>query len=147
LYRLKTTLPALLWTLLILATSNDVFSGAHTGSVIATLFAHRLAPETLALLNHIFRKAAHLTGYGILGALWFRALRGERRGWALRWAVLAVVIAAAVASVDEWHQTLVPSRGGALSDVLLDTLGAMLAQIGVRAWGLGLRSPVVTPKP
>jgi VanZ family protein len=144
---LKTTLPAFLWTLLILATSTDVFSGAHTGSVIATFFAHRLAPETLALLNYLFRKAAHLTGYGILGALWFRALRGERRGWTLRWALLAIVIAAGVASIDEWHQTLVPSRGGSAYDVLLDTLGATLAQIGLRAWGLGLRSRALPSKP
>ena len=63
------TAAAVLWTLLILATSTDVFSGAHTGSVIATLFAHRLSPQALAWLNFVFRKSAHLTGYGILGAL------------------------------------------------------------------------------
>ena len=126
------TAAALLWTLLILATSTDVFSGAHTGSVIATLFAHRLSPEALAWLNVVFRKSAHLTGYGILGALWFRALRGERTGWSLRWALGAVAIAAAVAGIDEWHQSFVPSRGASAYDVILDAAGAALAQIVAR---------------
>jgi VanZ family protein len=126
------TLAAALWTLLILATSNDVFSGAHTGSLLAALFAHRLSPEALASLNAVFRKSAHLAGYAILGALWFRALRGERTGWSLRWALGAVAIAAAVAGIDEWHQSFVPSRGGSPYDVLLDTAGATLAQIVTR---------------
>ena len=126
------TAAALLWTLLILATSTDVFSGAHTGSVLATLFAHRLSAEALAWLNIVFRKSAHLTGYGILGALWFRALRGERTGWSLRWALGAVAIAAAVAGIDEWHQSFVPSRGASSYDVILDAAGAALAQIVAR---------------
>src|SRR5437660_2102365 len=129
---LKRILPAVLWTILILATSNDAFSGAHTGSVIATLFAHRLSPEALASLNVVLRKSAHLTGYGILSALWFRALRGERTGWSLRWALGAVAIATAVAGIDEWHQSFVPSRGASAYDVLLDAAGAALAQIVAR---------------
>lgn len=126
------TAAAALWTLLILATSNDVFSGAHTGSLLATLFAHRLSPEALASLNVVFRKSAHLAGYGILGALWFRALRGERTGWSLRWAIGAVAIAAAVAGIDEWHQSFVPSRGGSAYDVMLDAVGALMANVIIR---------------
>lgn len=129
---MKTLLPALLWTALILATSNDTFSGAHTGSLLDTLFAHRLAPASLALLNAAFRKTAHVAGYGILGALWFRALRGQRRGWSWRWALGGVAIAAAVAGIDEWHQSFVPSRGGTPWDVLLDTAGALMANVIIR---------------
>lgn len=123
---------AVLWTLAILATSTDLFSGAHTGSILATLFAHRLTPEALHALNAVFRKCAHLTGYGILGALWFRALRGERRGWSWPWMLGAVAIAAAVAGIDEWHQSFVPSRGGTPWDVLLDTVGALMANVIIR---------------
>jgi VanZ family protein/cyclophilin family peptidyl-prolyl cis-trans isomerase len=126
------TAAAILWTAVILATSTDVFSGAHTASIFDTLFAHRLAPETLHLLNAIFRKCAHLVGYGILAALWFRALRGERRGWSWRWAAPAVAIAAAAAGIDEWHQSFVPSRGGTPWDVLLDTAGALMATVIIR---------------
>lgn len=129
---MKTTLPAVLWTVLILATSNGAFSSGHTGSLLDTLFAHRLSPDALAHLNFLFRKTAHLTGYGILGALWFRALRGDRGGWAWRWALGAIAITAAVAGIDEWHQSFVPSRGASPYDVLLDTVGALMANVIIR---------------
>jgi VanZ family protein len=38
-----------------------------------------------------------------------------------------------VASADEWHQTMIPSRTGTVSDVVLDTVGATVAQILIRA--------------
>jgi VanZ family protein len=38
-----------------------------------------------------------------------------------------------VASIDEIHQTFVPSRTGAWQDVVLDTAAATLAQIIIRA--------------
>lgn len=126
------TLAAVLWTALILSTSTDLFSGAHTGSVIDLFFLHRLAPETLHALNAVFRKGMHLTGYGILGALWFRALRGERGGWSWRWALPAIAIAAAVGGIDEWHQSFVPSRGASAWDVLIDTTGAAIANVIIR---------------
>jgi VanZ family protein len=128
----KTTLPALLWTLVVLAASSDLFSGAHTGSLIATLFAHRLSPATIELLNFLARKSAHVIEYAILGALWFRAVRGQRSGWTLRWAVTAIAIAASVALVDEWHQSFIPSRTASPFDALLDTAGATLAQLALR---------------
>ena len=126
------TAAAVLWTALILSTSNGAFSSAHTGSILDTLFAHRLSPAALATLNIVFRKSAHLTGYGILGALWFRALRGSRGGWSWRWVLGAVAIAAAVAGIDEWHQSFVPSRGASVYDVLLDTVGALMANVIIR---------------
>ena len=126
------TAAAVLWTVIILATSTDVFSGAHTGSILATIFAHRLSPQSLALLNAVFRKTMHLVGYGILGALWFRAIRGERGGWSWRWAAIAVAIAAAVAGIDEYHQSFVPSRGASAWDVVLDTVGALMANVIIR---------------
>jgi VanZ family protein len=79
------------------------------------------------------RKAAHLTEYGILSGLTFRAFRGERRSWSLRWAIGAVILAAFVASIDEIHQTFIPSRTGTWHDVLLDAAGAAVAQILIRA--------------
>ena len=36
---------------------------------------------------------------------------------------------AAVASLDEWHQTFLPSRTGALHDVILDSASALAVQI------------------
>jgi VanZ family protein len=88
-------IPPILWTAVILSLSSDLFSARHT-------------VEWLGSLNFLGRKAAHLTEYFILGALLFRALRGDAHGFRARWAVIAVVLAAGVASFDEWHQSFVP---------------------------------------
>lgn len=131
-------LPPILWTAVILLASSDVFSATHTGSilesVIIAILGHPLSRATFDALHFLIRKAAHLTEYGILGALLFRALRGERTDWLVRWAVGAIVIAACVASFDEWRQTFVPSRTGTPVDVVIDTVGATLAQVLI---GLG----------
>jgi len=128
---LRLSLPPLLWTAVIFAASSASFSSGNTAPLLAKLInaIHPVSPETLAVLNFLLRKAAHLTEYGILGGLVFRAIRAERPSWEVRWAVAAIVIAAAVASLDEWHQAFVPSRTAAPQDVLVDTLGATLVQV------------------
>jgi len=130
-------LPPIAWAAVILIASTDLFSSSHTSGVLqriaVTLFGHRLAPATAATLNFLMRKGGHLTAYGILGALAFRALRGEKRSWNPRWAIGAIVFATFIASIDEFHQSFVPSRTGTLHDVVLDAAGATIAQILIRA--------------
>jgi VanZ family protein len=36
-----------------------------------------------------------------------------------------------VASLDEWHQSYIPSRTGTYKDVLLDSSAALIAQIAI----------------
>ena len=133
---LRYWLPPLLWTCVILLASSDAFSAANSGpwlqTIVTTILGHALPAHQFDVLHFALRKASHLTEYAILGALLFRALRADGQRWNMRWSAAAVVIAAAVASVDELHQTFVPSRTGAFSDVLLDTAGATLAQILIR---------------
>jgi hypothetical protein len=109
-------IPAILWAAVILIFSNDLFSAGHTA-------------EWLGGFNFPVRKAAHLSEYFLLGVLLFRALRGDAPGFRARWAVMAVVLAACVAAADEWHQSFVPSRTASAWDVLLDSVGAAIAQI------------------
>lgn len=135
--RITYWLPALVWTAVILSASTDAFSSPNTGNVLERiavwLIRHPLAPATLDALNFLVRKCAHVTEYGILGALIFRALRGERPSWNLRWAIVAVLLTAGVASADEIHQTFTLLRTGTWHDVVLDTAGATLAQLLIRA--------------
>lgn len=77
------------------------------------------------------RKAAHLTVYATLSALWFRARRGPHKGWQASWALLALLVSLLVALGDELHQSFVPSRTGTPWDVLLDSFGAFLAQAAI----------------
>ena len=131
-------LPVFAWSALILLTSSDLFSAHHSGDLIAAILGRFLSASQIETLNVVLRKTLHLTGYGILGALGFRAARGDKRTFALHWAVIGVAIAVSVASIDEWHQTLIPSRGGSFADVLLDAAGATTAQ--VIAWARNARA-------
>ena len=134
---LRYTLPALLWTACIFAASTDIFSATHTGSILQSIataiLGHPLPDLTYELTQFTIRKLAHLTEYGILSALWFRAVRADERGWTLRWSLIAVLIAVVVASLDEFHQSFVPSRTASPLDVVIDTCGAVLAQLAFRA--------------
>ncbi len=137
-------LPPIAWAAMILAASSDVFSASHTGGWIEVLISwlgRSLSPAALDLLNHILRKIGHVTAYGMLSALSFRALRGGRPRWNPRWAIGAIALAALVASIDEYHQSFIPSRTGTWHDVVLDTAAAILVQITIRAAQVLLSPP------
>jgi VanZ family protein len=90
----------------------------------------RADPHTLELLHAAMRKLGHFTEYLIFGLLVTRAL-ATPHGWRPRHAVLAVALAASYAVTDELHQRFVPGRTAALGDVGIDTLGAVVGQVGV----------------
>jgi VanZ family protein len=129
---LRYWLPAIVWACLISGFSTDTFSSEHTSVFIIPalrwIFPHAGA-ETLELMHTIIRKMAHLTEYFILSIFLMLGLRGQDRGWKLRWAIWAIIIAAGYASFDEFHQSFVPSRTASPWDALLDTTGASIAQI------------------
>lgn len=78
----------------------------------------------------VVRKCAHLTVFGILAWLVWRALRrpGRKypRPWRWRDCLIALLWVALYAGADEAHQSFVPSRQGSFRDVLLDLAGAAL---------------------
>ncbi len=94
----------------------------------------QIADKSLANeLEYIVRKSAHIIEYTILYLLVYlsssRVLfkRGENR---LAKALLfSLVFCFIFAISDEWHQLLVPSRDGRISDILIDTFGIFLGQI------------------
>jgi len=90
--------------------------------------------DTLEFMHAVIRKTAHLTEYFILSLFLLHALRSGTRGWQLRWALWAIVIAAGYASLDEFHQSFVPSRTASPWDALIDTTGASIAQAVVWIW-------------
>lgn len=127
-----------LWLAVILSFSTDAASAQRTsrflGPLIAWLFPHW--DEAARATAHLaVRKTAHVAEYAFLAVLLLRALRGnsaERTPpWRWRLAVLAVVISAAVAGLDELLQSRSATRTGTPWDVALDTAGALL---GVAVW-------------
>ena len=123
--------PALAWAVVISLFSTGTFTADNTGRIIIPMLHWlfpSLPPQTLALLHHIIRKCAHFTEYFILSLLILRAIRAGRHGTKLAWAVLAIVLVAGYASLDEFHQRFVPGRTPAVTDVLIDTTGGATAQ-------------------
>lgn len=135
--RLAPWLPAIVWAILISWASTDFFSASHTSRYILPalhwLFPHASA-ETLDWLHFLIRKSAHLTEYFVFSFLLLRAMRGEHRGWRIRWAIVALMIAAGYSALDEFHQSFVPSRTASPWDSLLDTSGAAIAQVLLWLW-------------
>ena len=124
--------PATAWAVLIWVFSTEHFSGAETSRIIVPLLQWLLpgaAHETLEVLHFAIRKSAHFIEYFIFSLLVLRGIRGERTGWILAWGLAAVAIAAGYAALDEVHQAFVPGRTAAVRDVLLDSLGAGVAQL------------------
>jgi VanZ family protein len=123
------------WAGVIFTSSTDAFSSEHTQNVVVGIL-HTLLPHLpqplLFTLHDFIRKCAHVVEYFVFGVLLFRAIRTPGQVWQLRWAFLAILIAALYASSDEIHQIFVPSRGASVWDALLDTGGASVAQLA--AW-------------
>ena len=112
---LRYWLPPVVWMILIFILSAQ-----------PTLPHH---PDTLS--DFILKKTAHMTEYGILAFLLWRALsRGQ--GTLSRLALFAAfVISVLYAVSDEYHQTFVPGREGKLMDVGFDAAGALVALLVV----------------
>ena len=80
--------------------------------------------EFVSNINHAVRKTAHFLEYAILAALITGALFDEDKKLG-RLFIQAVLIAALYAASDEYHQTFVPGRAGKISDVMIDSAGAL----------------------
>src|SRR2546421_11733660 len=101
---LKFWLPVLAWMILIFVGSTDLLSAEHTSRFIGPFlrwFAPDVSDATIASIQLIVRKCAHLTEYAILAALLYRALRLYRE----RIVSVAFIITALYAVLDEFHQS------------------------------------------
>ena len=119
--------------------STEEFSAENTGVALGSIF-HWLLPGLseahIAALHAVIRKAAHLTEFAVLGGLWFVALTRER-GLSRRGAAwVAWLVAVGWACLDELHQTIVPGRTPSVTDVLIDSTGALIAVL-VGRYGSG----------
>jgi VanZ family protein len=129
---LKYWWPALAWAIVVSLFSTSAFTSDSTGRVIIPILhwlMPRAATATLLEIHHVIRKCGHFAEYFILSLLVLRGIRAGRRDARIGWALAAIAIVACYASLDEFHQSFVPGRTPAIADVLLDTVGAICAQI------------------
>jgi VanZ family protein len=131
-------LPPAIWMVVIFSFSGDAKSYQHSGALFGPLL-HWLFPtlpgETIEQIHHRFRKCAHLTVYGILALLFWRAIHQPRRNeikpW--RWDEAGLVLASVFlyAASDELHQVFVPGRTALVSDVFIDSSGGLAGLLAI----------------
>ncbi len=110
--------------------------------------------EVFGSVNYLARKFAHIFEYAILTYLWLRSIRmaPQRFRSCLVW---SVALAVCYAVPDEVHQNFVLQRVGTWSDVVYDTVGALVmgytlwwirqrGSANLRHWVLGMESDPVS---
>ncbi len=138
---LKAWIALILWLIVISIESTSYLSSDQTGHFLYPLLHFLLGIDyaSFAPYHAFLRKSGHVFGYGLLSILLFRAWRetlptARNARWTLRWASIAAIGTAVVASLDEWHQSYLPSRTGTIHDVILDTCAGLTAQLAVFLW-------------
>ena len=97
-------------------------------ALMALIFYLSAQPDLgtgLGVWDTILRKLAHMTVYGALWFLWWRAL-----GYGNPLPAVAIAIVYGIS--DEWHQSFVDGRHGSPIDVLIDAAGVSVANLFVR---------------
>ena len=148
--------PVLVWLGIIRLESTEIASSANTSGLLYAVLSNvvpHVNPHVVQGLNEVLRKTGHFFGYGILGALVFYALRNTNRDWLaplllrrwgfyrqdfwrMEWAMLGMLVTITTASLDEIHQSFMPSRTGRWQDVVLDACGAAALQIIIYVFSL-----------
>jgi VanZ family protein len=139
LQRILDWLPAALSVLMIALESTNTMSSANTSQWLFPLWVKLFGPITSAHWNevhHLIRKTGHFVGYGIVSLAFFYSWRQTLhriavKHWTLwrRASILAVLCTLLIASLDEYHQSFLPSRTSSPLDVGIDLCGAIAAQL------------------
>jgi VanZ family protein len=102
-------------------------------------------PAQLKMINFYARKTGHVMAYGCMYFLWFRAFRSQAHYGPWRACLWSLGFCLFYASMDEGRQWFVVTRGGSISDVLLDMSGACLAALIAAAfWTPGPKSATIS---
>jgi VanZ family protein len=126
----------LLWAVEIFWLSTDTFSGNLTSPLLASLLESlhiHMEPAAFRVLHTIVRKSAHFVEFAVFTFLLYRSLsNGGRLVWRPRIARWCLLIAAAGALADEFHQIFSRDRGPSFTDCTIDVAGAVMAVLVIR---------------
>lgn len=114
---------AIVWCVAIfMASASPAATGGNTEMLIQRFF--QLTDGQAVFINVAFRKLVHLSAFGLLAILIYNGM-GQKKP------LLAWFLTTIYAASDEIHQAFLPDRTGAVMDVGLDSIGALLAVIGM----------------
>ena len=100
---------------------------------MVVIFSFSSVPSTempnFGLVDFIIKKGGHALGYGLLALTYLRGLRGEHpeRSKLVQTIWTAWALSVLYSATDEFHQSFVPGRHPAVTDVMIDSAGAALA--------------------
>ncbi|MEJ7617465.1 MAG: VanZ family protein [Pyrinomonadaceae bacterium] len=124
--------PVVIWMAFIFVASTSALSASNTSGLsrrlLQSFFSAPMDEEQFAFWHFLIRKFSHFAEYAVLALLLARAFATSslivlRR----RYARAALLLVAAYALLDEFHQSFVPGRGASLYDSLIDIAGGAFA--------------------
>jgi len=122
--------------------SADTKSSQRSSRIIGPLMrwlCPEMSEETIGLVVLFVRKCAHLTVYGFLALMYWRAFRrpvkNDTRPWSWIEARNAIIGVMIYAITDEVHQAFVPMRQGSVLDVFIDTIGGAVGLLALWTYG------------
>jgi VanZ family protein len=105
--------------------------------IMAVIFLVSSTPSDdlpgFGLFDTIVKKGGHMTGYFLLTLAYLRAFRTKDK----KAPYLAMGLSLLFAISDEFHQSFVPGRNPALTDVMIDMVGGSLA-----VWAVHINAPL-----
>ena len=121
-------IPALAWMVFFFPT-NDSLTSDSTFYIIIPILKWLLPSAsqlTLEGIHTAIRKVSHFLGYGFLAFLLFRAFRDKSMMFRWQWIFYAGLISAGYGVLDEYIQTLIPTRTGSFYDWMIDAAGSVI---------------------
>ena len=118
----------IIWMIIIFLFSHQAYSGEATHGVLEVIFPSLVKNNNIDILNFIVRKAAHITENLILTILIILILK-EYTKETKTIILLSIIICFSYACTDEFHQAFIPGRTSLFKDVLIDTIGGLIACI------------------
>lgn len=132
---IKAWIAAILWMIVIAIESTSYLSANNTSRFLYPLlhYLFGITWHQFEPWHFLIRKGGHVVGYALLSLFLYRAWKetlpaAGNPKWTGRWTGIALFGTALIASLDEWHQSFLPSRTGRWQDVVLDTVAAICAQ-------------------
>ncbi|EPZ38750.1 MULTISPECIES: VanZ family protein [Anoxybacillus] len=117
-----------IWCMLIYYfTESPLFTGEQTAQWIRHwlnyfgIETNRPVSDGVFSWNFIVRKCAHMTVFGTLAFLVWKATHPHRYRYRIAWIFTLIY-----AIFDEWHQSFQPKRTALFSDVIIDMVGATI---------------------
>nr|WP_304220110.1 VanZ family protein [Fredinandcohnia onubensis] len=137
------------WTLVViwclgiyLVTDSPQFTGENTQEVVTQTITHipTASEQSVdsSILNLQIRKFTHLSVFGFLAFLFWKALKPSRSSYILAWAFATVY-----AVTDEYHQSFETGRVASIIDIGIDSLGAIATLVIVFLYNRYIKNRLV----